>query len=110
MKPIELFKELSKLIPEVKESKMFGADCLKTPNGKAAAMFWQDCLVVKLNGETYKDALSLDGSKLFEPMEGRPMKEWVQIPFHYSDKWLDFAMISAEGVRKIESKPKKVKK
>lgn len=110
MKPIELFKHLAKEIPEVKESKMFGAECLKTPNGKAAAMFWKDCIVVKLTGEAYKDALSLDGTSLFEPMEGRPMKEWVQIPFDYSDKWLEYAAISADGVRELESKQRKGKK
>lgn len=71
----------------------------KTPNGKAAAMFWKDNIVVKLQGEFYAEAMSLDGSCLFEPMEGRPMKEWVQIPYDYKDSWERFALISAETAK-----------
>ncbi len=94
------FQELVKEIPDGKASKMFGAPCVKAPNGKAAAMYWKDCLVVKLSGDTYKDALSLDGSKLFEPMEGRAMKEWVQIPFDYRKEWKKFAFASMEIVKR----------
>ena len=71
---------------------MFGALCMKTANGKSAAMFWKDNIVEKLTGESLNDAMSLVGSKLFEPMEGRPMKEWVQISFAYKDKWKIFAI------------------
>ncbi|MFI5222006.1 MAG: hypothetical protein ACHQK8_06760 [Bacteroidia bacterium] len=99
---IELFNKICKEIPDVKDGKMFGAACIKTPNGKAGAMFWKDCIVVKLDGENFKEALSLDGSKLFEPMEGRPMKEWVQIPFSHKSKWKKFAVASVEGVKKLK--------
>lgn len=101
------FLKLSEEIPDLQPGKMFGALCLKTPNGKAAAMFWKDHIVVKLSGDMYKEALSLDGSVLFEPMEGRPMKEWVQIPFHYEEKWKKYAEISADTARKIPKKPTK---
>ena len=106
----DFFNELTKQIPDVKAGKMFGALCMKTPNGKSAAMFWKDNIVVKLTGESLKDAISLDGSKLFEPMEGRPMKEWVQIPFGYRDKWKYFAIISADNVRELKSKNSTKKK
>ena len=92
----DYFRQLTHEIPDVKEGKMFGALCMKTPNGKAAAMFWKDAIVVKLPGDAFREALSLDGSQLFEPMEGRPMKEWVQIPFEYRDLWKKFALTSAE--------------
>ena len=61
----QYFSDLTKEIPEVKSGKMFGALCMKTVNGKSAAMFWKDSIVVKLAGETLNDALSLDGSKHF---------------------------------------------
>jgi hypothetical protein len=77
----EYFIQLIPEIPGVKAGKMFGALCMKAPNGKAAAMFWKNCMVVKLTGEAFNEALNLDGSLRFEPMEGRLMKEWVQIPF-----------------------------
>ena len=100
----EFFSELTKQIPDVKPGKMFGALCMKTLNGKSAAMFWKDNIVVKLTGESLSDARSLDGSKLFEPMEGRPMKEWVQIPFEYKDKWKKFALLSAISVKELKKK------
>jgi hypothetical protein len=90
--------------------KMFGALCMKMPNGKSGAMFWKDNIVVKLHGGTLNEALSLDGVQLFEPMEGKPMKDWVQIPFHYKDKWKMFAEISAAEVETLEKKPTKKKK
>jgi hypothetical protein len=98
----ELFKQLATDIPELKEGKMFGAACLKTPGGKSAAMFWKDCIVVKLQGGDHAEAMALKGSKLFEPMDDRPMKEWVQITYANKDKWERFAKISADAVRKFK--------
>lgn len=106
----EFFIELIEQIPNAKAGKMFGALCMKMPNGKSAAMFWKDNIVVKLQGEVLQEAMSLDGTQLFEPMEGRPMKEWVQIPFDYKNKWKAFAKISAQSVETIEKNPSKRKK
>ena len=105
----EFFNKLTEQIPDVKPGKMFGAICMKTPNGKSAAMFWKNNIVVKLTGESLNDAMSLDGSKHFEPMEGRPMKEWVQIPFDYKDRWKQFALMSAESVKELKKKVTKKK-
>lgn len=104
------FTALTALIPNVKAGKMFGALCMKMPNGKSAAMFWKDNIVVKLQGGALQDAMHLAGTKLFEPMEGRPMKEWVQISFDHKDKWKVFAEQSAKMVGMIEKKPPKKKK
>jgi len=104
------FTELTKEIPNAAPGKMFGALCMKMPNGKSAAMFWKDNIVVKLQGEALNEALSLDDAKLFEPMEGKPMKDWVQIPFGYKDQWKMFAEISAGEVEALEKKPPKKKK
>jgi hypothetical protein len=98
----EYFHSLVKEIPNGKASKMFGAPCVKAANGKAVAMYWKDCIVVKLSEDAHKEALSLDGSKLFEPMVGRAMKEWVQIPFHYKKEWKKYALASMEIVKKIK--------
>ena len=56
-------------------------------------------MVFKLNGEMHSNALSLDASQLFDPSgKKRPMKEWVQVPFDYSDKWDEFANSAKEYV------------
>lgn len=70
-------------------------------------MFWKDCIVVKLSGDTFDNALGLSGSKLFEPMEGKSMKEWVQIPFHYKKGWKRFAIASMQMVEKIKKQTEK---
>lgn len=106
----EYFNELVTEVPDVKAGKMFGALCMKTPNGKSAAMFWKDHLVVKLNGDLSQEALSLKGAQLFEPMEGKPMNGWVQIPFEHKDKWKNFALASADNVRTLPAKAPKKKK
>jgi hypothetical protein len=73
------------------ESQMFGKPCFKI-NGKAFMSLFDNQLVFKLSGDAHAEALSLDGSELFDPSgKNRPMKEWVQVPFHYVDKWPEFA-------------------
>jgi hypothetical protein len=48
--------------------------------------------------------MNLDGVKQFEPMVGRPMKEWVQIPFIYKDLWKKFTLTSSESVSVLKKK------
>jgi hypothetical protein len=100
----EFFNYLSKEIPGVKPGKMFGALCMKTQDGKSAAMLWKDYIVVKLHDDSLKEAMNLNGTVQFEPMEGRPMKEWVQIPFKHKAMWKKFALISLESVSNLKKK------
>lgn len=98
----KLFHQIAAQLPEAKESKMFGALCIKAPNGKASAMFYKEDVVFKLDGEPLKSALSLDGAKLFDPMGGRPMGGWVQLPYDYADKWPEIAEISYQQVKLLK--------
>jgi len=100
--PEELFHKIAASIPDVKEGKMFGALCIKAPNGKAGVMFWKDDMIFKLEGASLKDALSLDGAKLFDPMGGRPMTGWVQLSADYADRWTEFAEQSMAFVKKLK--------
>jgi hypothetical protein len=81
---------------------MFGALCIKAPNGKAAAMFYKDDMIFKLEGPAEENAMKLKGAKIFDPMGGRPMKGWVQLPFTHSKKWPDIAKQSMDYVKKIK--------
>ncbi|MEI6091239.1 MAG: hypothetical protein WCR42_12360 [bacterium] len=105
----EYFYQLVDEIPDVQLGKMFGTLCMKTPNGKAAAMFWRDDIVVKLNDDFLHEVISFEGAKLFAPMDGRPMKEWVQIPYAYKDRWKEFALIAVESVKLLKKKETKKK-
>lgn len=96
----ETYFTIGNKIPDAVESQLFGKPCFKIA-GKAFACFFQDCMVFKLSGDTHKNALSLDGAKLFDPSgKGRPMKEWVQLPFDYAGKWPEFAREAAAYIRK----------
>ncbi len=83
------------------QSQMFGKPCFKV-NGKAFMSLFDNQLVFKLSSDAHKEALSLDGSKQFDPSgKKRPMKEWVQVPFDYVDKWPEFAR---EAMNYVSSK------
>lgn len=72
-------------------SQMFGKKCFKS-DGKAFVCFFQNCMVFKLSTDQHAHALGIDGAKLFDPSgKGRPMKEWVQVPFEHATYWPEFA-------------------
>lgn len=91
-------------IQDTEQSQMFGKPCFKI-NGKAFVCFFQNCMVFKLTGTQHEEALSLNGSKLFDPSgKGRPMKEWVQVSFEHKSKWEKFAKAAlnyiSSGIKK----------
>jgi len=71
-------------------SKMFGMPTLKV-RGKAFAGLNGDAMTFKLTGAQHAAALKLRGAKLFEPMAGRQMKEWVQVPATHASDWKTLA-------------------
>ena len=102
MSPAEtLYHQIAAELPDATESKMFGAKCLKAPNGKALALYYKECMVFKLRGDAADEALSLDGAQMFTPMEGRPMNGWIQVPFDYADRWKGLAEEALAYVREI---------
>lgn len=78
--------------------KMFGMPCLKNSNGKAFAGFYEGAMVFKLGGASHAEALALSGARLFDPAGGRPMKEWVVVPFEHSSRWLEFTRFAFDYV------------
>ena len=69
---------------------MFGMPCLKI-NSKAFAGFHQGEMVFKLDAAPRETALALSGARLFDPMGGRPMKEWVEVPAAHAARWGELA-------------------
>jgi hypothetical protein len=95
----KLYIDTASTFKGAEQSQMFGKPCFKI-NGKAFVCFFQNCMVFKLTGDIHKEALSLDGSQLFDPSgKKRPMKEWVQVDFEYSSKWGKFAKSAYEYVK-----------
>lgn len=86
-----LYIKTGRNIQGSEESRMFGKPCFKI-KGKAFVCFFQNEMVFKLSGISHQEAISLKGSRLFDPSgKNRPMKEWVQVPFVHSDNWTKYA-------------------
>lgn len=103
----ELFHAIAADIPDTKEGRMFGALCIKAPNGKARIMFWREYMVFKLPATDQAKVLLLKDAKMFTPMEGRAMNGWVQLSEQHQAVWKQYAEMAMEYVRKIKVKEKK---
>jgi hypothetical protein len=71
-------------------SKMFGMPVLKAGDKVFAGTFG-DAMTFKLGPDDVERARALTGVESFEPMKGRPMKEWVLVPLAYAKRWSDLA-------------------
>jgi TfoX/Sxy family transcriptional regulator of competence genes len=65
--------------PGVELKKMFGYPVAFT-NGQMACGVFQESLMMRLSYSDRKNFLEKYDTRLFEPMPGRPMKEYVLIP------------------------------
>lgn len=76
---------------DLQRASMFGMPSARRRGGKAFAGIYGTDLVLKLDGPAHAEALTLSGAHLFEPMAGRPMKQWVVVPAAHRDRWLELA-------------------
>lgn len=80
-------------------SQMFGSPGFRLPGkGKFFATLTDEQMMFKLDDDAHAKALGLDGARVFEPMPGRMMKQWVQVPPQHRDSYLEFATAAAELV------------
>ena len=94
----EFYLATGKKIKDAEQSQMFGKPCFKI-GGKAFVCFFQNAMVFKLTDDIHEEALSLEGSKLFDPSgKKRPMKEWVQVKYDHKDKWLKYSKAAMKYV------------
>jgi len=92
-----LLEELSANRDVVKAS-MFGMPGIKRRGGKAFCGLYGEDMIFKLAGEDHARALSLQGAHLFEPMAGRPMKAWVQVPPEHQSQYGALARAAEAGL------------
>ncbi len=79
--PPELIATFQKLLPKgpVTQRKMFGFPAAFA-NGNLFMGLFEDRMMLRLpEGERVK-FLALEGARVFEPMPGRPMREYVLVP------------------------------
>ena len=91
------------------KSQMFGMPTMKV-GGKAFAGLYDEAMVFKLTGEAHKRALAMKGAHLFDPMDGRPMKEWVVVPASGAKEWQSLAKDALAYVSSVKKAAPKRKK
>ena len=111
--PQELVDYLDSVIPDgpapVDFKPMFGGPCYWT-GGNMFAAIHQESMIVRLGEEDRQVLLREPGAALFEPMEGRPMREYVVIPPQIVADREAVRFWLAKGLAFTASLPPKVKK
>jgi len=114
----DLVQLLDEVIPHgeapVEFKPMFGGPCYWTGGNMFAAVH-QESLFVRLGEADRSELLARPGARLFEPMEGRPMKEYVVFPEAMLDDrealtaWLAKGLAYAASLPPKEKKPRRKK-
>ena len=65
--------------PPAVQRKMFGYPAAFV-NGNLFMSLFQDDMILRLPESLREEFLKVDGAKSFEPMPGRPMREYVAVP------------------------------
>ena len=111
--PQELVDYLDSVIPDgpapVDFKPMFGGPCYWT-GGNMFAAIHQESMIVRLGEEDRQALLREPGAALFEPMEGRPMREYVVLPPQIVEDRDAVRCWLAKGLAFAASLPPKVKK
>ena len=91
-KTVERFDRLAEtfIARGATRSQMFGMPVLKAGDKVFAGTFG-DAMTFKLGPDDLQQARALTGVEPFEPMKGRPMKEWVLVPLAHAKRWSDLA-------------------
>jgi TfoX/Sxy family transcriptional regulator of competence genes len=65
--------------PPAVQRKMFGYPAAFV-NGNMFMSLFQDDMILRLPESLREEFLRVDGTKIFEPMPGRPMREYIAVP------------------------------
>lgn len=89
----KLFDEIADSLASagVTRGALFGKPSLKI-GGTNFSCFFKGAMVFKLDPGSTDAVLALGGAKRFDPSgSGRPMKQWIQVPFEHADRWPELA-------------------
>lgn len=102
-KAYELYVEIGATMSDAKAGNMFGWQCIKYKN-KPFLFFdkkSESAMIFKLDKDSIIDALDISGSETFNPGDkGKPMKNWVLLPFKQRGIWKDYALKSYHHILK----------
>ena len=113
-KIVSLFNKAVADLPKIESRKMFGYPCAFV-NGQMFVGVFQDRLMLRLSDEDRSRFLKLPGARLFEPMPGRAMREYVELTPAILDsetelrRWLKRGLVYAQSLPPKTQKPKNAK-
>ena len=103
------FAELTADLPGCEPRKMFGYPCAFV-NGQMFVGVFADRLMMRLSESDRATFLKLKDAKQFEPMPGRPMKEYVEVPKGLMESTTDLKKWLKKSLAYAQTLPPKVKK
>jgi TfoX/Sxy family transcriptional regulator of competence genes len=112
---VERFDEVVPKDPSVERRSMFGYPCAFLGGHMFCGLF-QDHFILRLPDPDRAKFLKEKGAAIFEPMPGRPMKEYVLVPPTVLDgdsalaPWLRLSRDYVSGLPPKAKKPKKAAK
>ena len=105
-KALKAFEALVEAAPGATVKPMFG-NFGAFANGQMFAGVFGDSVFVRLGVEDRAAALKLPGAKLFEPMKGRPMREYVALPPAIVTKGQGAQLWASRALTKVMAMPPK---
>ena len=107
---VTLFQELVAVLPpDAEPRKMFGYPCLFV-NGQLCAGVHQENIMLRLSEAERTEFLAIEGTARFEPMPGRPMREYVVVSQHMLQSPDDLVAWLEKSYAYAKSLPPKEKK
>ena len=105
---VELFDELVSELPATRRT-MFGCPC-GFRNGHMFCGLFEQRLFVRLSEADRALLLAQEGAEPFDPMGGRPMREYVVVPHGMLDEPRELASWLSRALRFAESLPARAAK
>jgi TfoX/Sxy family transcriptional regulator of competence genes len=94
---------------QVERKKMFGYPCAFVNGNMAVGMFGQD-IFVRFDEAERNDRIKSARARPFEPMPGRPMKEYIVLPRTVVEDPAALKLALGQSVNYVHSLPPKEKK
>ena len=99
---VKRFSEAVKTIPGVEIRKMFGYPCAFL-NGQMLTGVFADRIMVRFSEEDRRELLSVPGARPFEPVPGRTMREYLEIPAQVMESAAELARWMERGLRYVKT-------
>lgn len=111
---VTLFHSAMADLPDAEPRQMFGYPCAFVKGQMLTGVF-EDRIMLRLSDQDRAQFLKLPGARLFEPMSGRPMREYVELPPSIMNSpakyrhWLERGLAYVQTLPPKPQKPRKAK-